>query len=526
MLHAPESDMEPSILSPTQRTLLKALLTETLAYPTGANQARFQAEHDDDFDEINNLVARGWIEKRVDRYVLRPLAIAELADSHPEAVRLLDLASRVIKSLRAAYKEAASKGDAERKLLVSEVEERTQLSHSDVLLALTHIADSGILASYSTDLAQPNSRVVLGGGVLRYKTFDDVIAEHRRWASGTMSEDPRKGVAVSESEPPRVFVSYSHDTPAHKQWVAELSARLRHDGIDVALDQWDLRLGADAVKFMERGVRDASRVLMICTENYVARVDKGMGGAGYEGMVVSGQLIRDMGTEKFIPLMRQERGKSLLPTALSTRRYVDFCDDAGFEQAYEELLTELHGVAAASKPPLGTSPFKGVSSQTRLAEPAAKATASPARSRVRVPREFSEQEKDQFLEDAYESIAKCFEKELVALERDNSHVQTRFRRIDARQFSAAVYRNGKAVGRCRVRLVVDRRGGGEIRYSYGDLDDSGSYNESLSVDSDGHELLLRPMGLGFGRGGGRERLLTSEAAAELYWAMLVDQLRE
>lgn len=52
---------------------------------------------------------------------------------------------------------------------------------------------------------------------------------------------------------PKVFVSYSHDTPAHKQWVAELSARLRHEGIDVVLDQWDLSLGDDITNLWRMG---------------------------------------------------------------------------------------------------------------------------------------------------------------------------------------------------------------------------------------------------------------------------------
>lgn len=29
---------------------------------------------------------------------------------------------------------------------------------------------------------------------------------------------------------PKVFISYSHDSPEHKQWVSELAARLRHKG--------------------------------------------------------------------------------------------------------------------------------------------------------------------------------------------------------------------------------------------------------------------------------------------------------
>jgi hypothetical protein len=39
--------------------------------------------------------------------------------------------------------------------------------------------------------------------------------------------------------PPRVFISYSHDTPAHESTVLALSDRLRSDGIDTILDQYE-----------------------------------------------------------------------------------------------------------------------------------------------------------------------------------------------------------------------------------------------------------------------------------------------
>ena len=47
------------------------------------------------------------------------------------------------------------------------------------------------------------------------------------------------------AEHPKVFISYSHDSPEHRRWVSEFSAKLRHNGVDAILDQWDLGLGDD-----------------------------------------------------------------------------------------------------------------------------------------------------------------------------------------------------------------------------------------------------------------------------------------
>jgi SEFIR domain len=40
------------------------------------------------------------------------------------------------------------------------------------------------------------------------------------------------------SEPPKVLISYSHDSPEHAQHVLELANRLRADGIDCTIDQY------------------------------------------------------------------------------------------------------------------------------------------------------------------------------------------------------------------------------------------------------------------------------------------------
>ena len=40
------------------------------------------------------------------------------------------------------------------------------------------------------------------------------------------------------SDPPKVFISYSHDSPEHAQHVLELAERLRKDGVDAQIDQY------------------------------------------------------------------------------------------------------------------------------------------------------------------------------------------------------------------------------------------------------------------------------------------------
>ena len=61
-------------------------------------------------------------------------------------------------------------------------------------------------------------------------------------------------------EAPKVFISYSHDDPDHKKWVANFGLRLRQNGVDAILDQWDLFPGEDIPVFMERNLSEANRL--------------------------------------------------------------------------------------------------------------------------------------------------------------------------------------------------------------------------------------------------------------------------
>lgn len=160
-----------------------------------------------------------------------------------------------------------------------------------------------------------------------------------------------------ESSARTVFISYSHDSAAHKAWVLALATRLRGHSVDVVLDQWDLPLGADLPHFMESGLTGAQRVLAVCSEQYVVKANGSTGGVGYEKMILSAQLMRNVLSEHVVPLVR-DNVRAELPTFLSGRLFADFRDDGEFDASYFHLLRDLLGVRAQPKPPLGRNPFE------------------------------------------------------------------------------------------------------------------------------------------------------------------------
>ena len=152
------------------------------------------------------------------------------------------------------------------------------------------------------------------------------------------------------SQHPKVFISYSHDTPEHRRWVSELVTGLCDEGVGAIFDQWDLTLGQDLTKFTEEGIKDSDRVLVICTDSYVRKANEGEGGVGYESMIVTRNHVKDMGINKFIPIVRHASGEDNTPEFLRKRVYIDFTDDKQFDEKFDELIYERLQVPATHKP--------------------------------------------------------------------------------------------------------------------------------------------------------------------------------
>lgn len=153
---------------------------------------------------------------------------------------------------------------------------------------------------------------------------------------------------------PKAFVSYSWDAEEHQAWVLQLAHRLRGDGVDAVLDQWDTGLGSDLTLFMETAADLNYRILAIVTGGYVYKANLPQGGVGYERRVITPTLMKDLVGNRLVPVLREG---SALPTFMGGAKYIDFRDDDQFEEKYVDLLRELHGVPVPAKPPLGSNPF-------------------------------------------------------------------------------------------------------------------------------------------------------------------------
>jgi uncharacterized C2H2 Zn-finger protein len=169
---------------------------------------------------------------------------------------------------------------------------------------------------------------------------------------------------------PKCFISYSWDSREHKKWVVGFAEQLQQNGVEVLLDQWDLKPGLDVLNYMEASIRDSDFVLLVCTPEFAEKANSGTGGTGYEKSIVTGELFYHISSPtKFVPILRRGSPEEALPSYLKSKVYVDFRGDEDFQEDMEQLLRHLHDMPRFSRPPLGPKPsFTTQRSESRLVE--------------------------------------------------------------------------------------------------------------------------------------------------------------
>lgn len=143
---------------------------------------------------------------------------------------------------------------------------------------------------------------------------------------------------------PTVFISYSWDTVGHKAWVRRFGEDLRARGITVWLDQFELRLGDDITKFMERGVSDADYVLLVCTEIFGQKANERRGGVGYEQAIVTSEILdSNPARGRFVCILRQGAPSLSLPAYMRSRLWLDCRDESAYPTALDQIVEHVLG---------------------------------------------------------------------------------------------------------------------------------------------------------------------------------------
>jgi hypothetical protein len=118
----------------------------------------------------------------------------------------------------------------------------------------------------------------------------------------------------------------------------------------VTLDQWHLVPGDQLPQFMESAVRKSDFVLVICTPRYKVRSDNRTGGVGYEGDIMTAEVVTTRNQRKFIPILRSGAWTEAAASWLAGKYYVDLSANPYSESQFDDLLTTLHRTRPQAPP--------------------------------------------------------------------------------------------------------------------------------------------------------------------------------
>jgi TIR domain len=307
-----------------------------------------------------------------------------------------------------------------------------------------------------------------------------------------------------------VFFSYSHQDEALRNELEKHLTMLKREGSITAWHDRRIKAGDNFGKAIDGELEKADVVLLLVSSDFLSS------DYCYSKEMQVAMDRQEQGEARVIPIIlracdwhRAPFGKLLaLPT------------DGKPITSWPNRDEAFANIATGVRDALAGLPGNHPPSTKKTSAQDSSTSRKPRSSNLRIAKEFTERDRDAFKDAGFEFMATFFEESLQELQTRNDGIETSFKRIDATRFSAMIYRNGKALAQCTIRLGGIFGNG--ISLSLGQHSEN-SINENLTVESDDTSVYFKPSGFQMRgtRGGKMER----EAAAEYYWSIFIEPLQ-
>lgn len=316
----------------------------------------------------------------------------------------------------------------------------------------------------------------------------------------------------------RVFISYSHKDEGLRDELEVHLAMLKRQGL---VDVWhDRRLlaGDELDRSIDEELDRADIFLLLISPDFIA--------SDYCFEIEQGRALErhHEGSARLISVILRpcewsetDLGKFLVtPTdGKPVTRWPD--RDEAFQDVVKAIRKAIQKTGVAASPTAARAPAAAM-----MPPMATSAQERPRSSNMRLRKDFTDADRDAYLDGAFDFMAEFFQGSLEELQARNAGITCRYRRVDGMCFTATIYQNGDKVAGGTVRLGGMMGSG--ITWLADDSGASGSFNESLSVDNDDQKLFLTPMGMATW-GYDRDSHLTEAGAAEYLWDLLISPLQ-
>jgi len=142
----------------------------------------------------------------------------------------------------------------------------------------------------------------------------------------------------------------------------------------------------------------------------------------------------------------------------------------------------------------------------------------------KIPKEFSQLDKDRFIRNTFDITKKYFKKALVKLKEQYLNLDSDLAEISNFKFVCSIYQNGDLLNKCKI-WIGGPLSEDTIAYCEGSVgyENDSSFNDWLAVKDDGFKLGLEASG--FAINNDKEgKLLSSEEAAKYLWVRFTNRL--
>ncbi|UJW36002.1 TIR domain-containing protein [Saccharothrix sp. AJ9571] len=162
-------------------------------------------------------------------------------------------------------------------------------------------------------------------------------------------------------EVPRLFITYAHDSPEHKDRVRDFAEYLRvRIGLDVHLDQWYDNKRRDWSAWAIEQLTEADFVLVIASPDYKRRADGAAPpdegrGSQFETAILRNDLTKDLraATERILPVVLHGQSAEDVPTFLNAFSTTRFHVETFSAEGVAELIAAITGRGAHPMPERG-----------------------------------------------------------------------------------------------------------------------------------------------------------------------------
>lgn len=315
-----------------------------------------------------------------------------------------------------------------------------------------------------------------------------------------------------------LFFSYSHKDEELRNELEVHLSMLKREGLIEAWHDRRITAGSEIHTEISSALEKADVILLLVSAHFLA--------SNYCFDIEMSRALQKHkeGTARVIPVILHPCDWHSAPFGNLRATPPDGKPVSMFANRDEALALVARDVRSALPPLEKNKKIHLGSQQFPTNAPASRESEQPRSSNLRVKRSFSDEEIDQFMEEAFEYISRFFEASLHELSERNSQITTRFRRVDSNSFTASIYASGKRSAECTVWLGSRNSMQNGIAYSSEIIQSRNQYNELLSVGNDGYSLHLSALGISI-MGPRPAKEMSPEGAAEFFWGMLIQRLQ-